>query len=236
MEPIPQTTEAIEEFGPFGYDDDLLERLHAQTDRVQEVVPDCVGVSVTSVADGVTFTLVATHLEAGLLDALQYVEENGPCIDAVREADVLECDSEQILDEEEWRLFASGTAALGVASSLSLPILEDGAVVGSVNLYAASPRAFTGLHEEVAAIFDAWAPGAVTNADLTFSTRRRAEQAPEALRAGLRIEIAAAIIAARRGVDLDAGNRLLNEAAQRAGVSATRLAETVIELGEETDD
>ncbi len=235
MEPIPQTTEAIEEFGPFGYDDDLLDRLRAQADAVQVLVPDCVGVSLASLADGVTFTLVATDLEAGLLDALQYVGD-GPCLEAVRDAGVLECDGERILDEEEWRLFASGTAALGVASSLSLPILADDAVVGSVNLYAASPRAFGGLHEDVARIFDAWAPGAVTNADLSFSTRRTAEEAPGTLRAGLRLEVAAAIVAGRRGVDLEKGRRLLDDAARRAGVSVTRLADTVIELGEMSED
>lgn len=235
MEPIPETTEAIEEFGPFGYDEDLLQRPRSQAARVQAIVPDCVGVSVASRADGVTFTLVATDEEAALLDALQYVTD-GPCLEAAADGRTIACEEEDLFDEERWRLFASGTAALGVASSLSLPILGDDGVAGSVNLYAGSAGAFRGHHDEIAGIFEAWAPGAVTNADLSFSTRQVAEEAPRTLRDSLRIEVAAGIVAARRGVDLDAGHRLIRDAADRAGVSLGRLADMVIELGTMSED
>jgi GAF domain-containing protein len=227
MEPIPETTEAVEEFGPFS-DDDLLQTLRGQADRVREVVPECVGLSLASIEDGVTFTLVASAEEIGVLDALQYAAD-GPCVEAVETSEVLEFVPDPT-DEERWQLFARGTAAAGVASTLSLPIVAHGRVVGGVNLYASSGRAFHGHHEELAAIFDAWAPGAITNSDLSFTSRTTAEGAPSKLRNDVRIEVAVGILAAIHDVGFEAARVQLRAAAQRAGVSEAQLAATLVEL------
>jgi transcriptional regulator with GAF, ATPase, and Fis domain len=229
MKPIPETTEAVEEYGPFTHDGTLLEQLNEKAQQVLAIVPDCVGLSVASTTDGVTFTLMASEEEIGLLDALQYLS-GGPCVAGVEGEQVLAYRRKELFDETDWQLFAQGTAAFGVASTLSLPILADMKVVGSVNLYGASNNAFTGHHHDVARIFDAWAPGAVTNADLSFSTRRTAEQAVEHLRGTFRIEVAVGIIADRESLDPAAARTLLEESARRAGVSTAQLAETYIEL------
>ncbi|MGZ5404093.1 MAG: ANTAR domain-containing protein, partial [Nocardioides sp.] len=221
------TTEANEEYGPF--DGTLLGQLNDKAQRVLAIVPDCVGLSVTSIAEGVTFTLVASDEEIELLDALQYLA-GGPCVAGVEGEQVFAFSRKDLFDETDWQLFAQGTAAFGVASTLSLPILADMKVVGSVNLYGASDHAFTGHHQDLARIFDAWAPGAVTNADLSFSTRRTAEHAVEHLRGTFRIEVAVGILADREALDPAAARTHLQESARRAGVSTAQLAETYIEL------
>jgi GAF domain-containing protein len=188
-----------------------------------------VGVSLALKEDGVTFTLVASAAEAATLDALQYLD-GGPCVEAAARERATTFSASDPLDEKRWQLFARGTVAIGVASTLSLPILADGDVAGTVNLYAMAEDAFTGHHEELAAIFDAWAPGAVTNADLSFSTRLTAEQAPSILRDDVRIEVAAGVIASRNGADLDTARQKLSAAAARAGLSVARLAEALIDI------
>jgi hypothetical protein len=229
VEAIPETREAIEEFGPFAEDEDLLHELSAKGERVRAVVPDCVGFTLAMAAEGVSFTLVATDEDVAVLDALQYLD-GGPCLAAVEHDQALEYRPCHRLDENQWQLFAQGTAAAGVRSSLSLPILLGRTIAGSVNLYGASDDAFTGRHEQLAAIFDAWAPGAVTNADLTFSTRRTAEQAPRILRDDLHLEIATGVIAAREGLDRETALERLREAAGRAGVSMERLADAMVAI------
>ena len=228
MEPIPETTEAVEEFGPFA--DGLLQTLTAQGRRVRAIVPDCVGVSLASLENGVTFTLASTAEELSLLDALQYAA-GGPCVDAVEQDRVLHYAPDDPLNEDQWQLFARGTAAVGIASTLSLPILADETVVGGVNLYAASAHAFTGHHEGIANIFGAWAAGAITNADLSFTTRATAEAAPGKLRDDYNIGVAVAMFAAIKDITLDAARVQLRLAAQRAGVDEAQLADTVIQLG-----
>ena len=143
MEPIPETFEALEEFGAYLYDDDLLTELGRMGARVQEIVPDCVGLSLAYREHGVTFTLVATDEVTAALDALQYLDD-GPCVTAVDEAQTIEFSEDDVLDEARWHLFAGGTAAAAVASTLTLPIVVEENVVASVNLYASSRDAFDG--------------------------------------------------------------------------------------------
>jgi transcriptional regulator with GAF, ATPase, and Fis domain len=229
VEPIPETARAIGDFSPFvNENEDLLAELAEKAGRVQDLVPRCTGVSVTSALDEATFTLVATAQEIALLDAIQYVA-GGPCVDAVKAEQVMAFERADLLDEQAWRLFADATAAAAVASTLTLPILEGGRVVGSVNLYASTPDAFDGHHEPIARIFDAWAPGAVTNADLSFTTRRLAETAPEALQDDVDLTIASGVIAAREDTTIEVAREQLREAAQRAGVT-DQLAHTILDL------
>jgi GAF domain-containing protein len=137
---------------------------------------------------------------------------------------------DDVLDEEQWHDFALATAAAAIRSTLTLPVITGGEVTGTINLYSASKRGFDGLHEEIARIFDAWAPGAVTNADLTFSTRKEAEQAPRQLREDLTIVAAVGILAGRHPGDLDEARGMLRDAALRAGVREVELAATIIEI------
>lgn len=229
MEPIPETLEAIVELRTGGEGKtDLLQPLLRRAEQVQAIVPDCIGISVASVQHDVTFTVVASTEEIALMDGLQYLA-GGPCVDAVSAERVLELDQETLMSEDEWRLFARSCAARGVASTLSLPILVDGAVAGSVNLYGGSGRAFTGHHEAIARIFDAWAPGAVTNADLEFSTRQEAKQAPQRIRDEHVVALAIGMIVSAEGVDTDSALDRLHGAAVRAGVTLPQLARELID-------
>jgi GAF domain-containing protein len=229
VEPIPESVEAIQERDAVMEDDDILERLRDASLEVQRIVPDCIGLSVASVLDDLVVTLVATDPEIALLDAMQYLG-HGPCVAAVSSGHVVELNNQDLLDEEEWRIFALASAARSVASTLTLPMLEDGHVVGSINLYAASGHAFGGHHEELAALFGAWAPGAVENADLSFSTRLEAERAPARMRDRARIDTAVGLFAGREGLSTGAALARLEDAATRGGVSLTRIAQAVITL------
>lgn len=210
-------------------DHDLLTELRDRALLVRSFVPDCVGLSLASVEHGVTFTLVATSGEIAALDGVQYTF-GGPCVGAAHTDEVLEYKRDgTALDERDWQEFARATAASGIASTLSLPILDGERVIGTVNLYAAFHDAFTGRHNALAVIFDAWAPGAVTNADLSFATREAARHAPEKLRDDSRIQMAVGLIAFRADLPFDEAHHLLTEAARRAGIAAADLAEVIIE-------
>jgi transcriptional regulator with GAF, ATPase, and Fis domain len=229
MEPIPETVEAIAELDAYEADEDLLAQLMEMGAKVREIVPQCVGLSVAYLAHGVTFTLVATDDEIARLDGIQYLT-GGPCVDAIEGApQILETDRAELLDEEGWQFFGQASAAASVASTLTMPIMNKESAIGSVNLYGSTPDAFNGHHDEIAEIFQAWAPGAVTNADLSFSTRQRAEEAPRQVEEQARIDTATGIIAARQGVDVESARQRLAEAAHRAGVTDVQLADAVIE-------
>lgn len=228
MEPIQETVHAVEEYGPFATDEgDLLDELRNSAEQVRQLVPECIGMTVSSIQDGVSFTLVASDEEVAALDAIQYAV-GGPCVEAVKAERVLSYTQDDFLGEVNWQLFARATAAASIASTLTLPIVVAGRVAGSINLYAASADAFAGRHEQIAEIFDAWAPGAIANADLDFSTRAVAEQAPRVLRDQLRIQVALGILMSNQRIDVETAMTRLVEAAQRAGATLLTVAEKLV--------
>jgi GAF domain-containing protein len=238
MEPLPETVEAIEEYGPFGTEDgDLVAELRERGRRVQEIVPDCLGFSIASEEHGVTFTVMADDRDVAVLDAVQYLS-GGPCVAAVEEQhlDPTGFHIEDLLDEDSWQLFGRASAAKGVRSTLTLPIVMSDRVVGSVNLYGGSGAAFAGHHQALAALFDAWAPGAVTNADLSFATLAEARRAPQLLREETTFYAAVGILVARDGMDNHLAVRSLRDAAVRAGVSLYDLSKAVLEAQGQRDD
>jgi GAF domain-containing protein len=237
MEPIPETVEAIEEYGPFGPDGvDLLAELRDRGRRVQGLVPDCMGFSLASREHGVTFTLLADAQDVAVVDALQHLS-SGPCV-AVEEQrlEPTGLDLGELLDEESWRRFGLASAATGVQSTLTLPVVTDHlVVVGSVDLYASSGQAFTGHHRELATLFGAWAPGAVTNADLSFTTLLEARRAPQLLKDEVTVHVAVGILVVREGLEVQVAERSLRDASARAGVSVLDLAKAVLEASRYRD-
>ena len=59
MEPMPETRETLRRLS-VDSDVDLEATLARQAERVLEIVPDCVGISISYLQEGLTFTLVAT--------------------------------------------------------------------------------------------------------------------------------------------------------------------------------
>jgi GAF domain-containing protein len=201
--------------------------MEVMADRALGIVPSLVGFSLGLMPERITLTYVATSERVAQLDAVQYLD-GGPCESAVAGAEVVEIEDLDLLDEDQWRLFARAGAAAGVTSTLSLPIVEEGAVHGGVNLYAGTPNAFRGHTDELAEVFGAWAPGAVTNADLSFSTRFEAARAPSRLEDLTTIDMAVGVLVAAHEVSPDEARQQLRESAARAGIPEVALALVVI--------
>ena len=127
---------------------------------------------------------------------------------------------------------SQGSAAVGILSTLTLPVVDGDDVVGTVNFYGRDTDTFVDRHEALADIFGAWAPGAVADADLWFTTRAIAEQAPEQLRQAGLVDTATRILAAERGTTVADARQRLDSAARRAG-SVETLAAVVVSLHQE---
>lgn len=228
MRPIKETVTAANELSAYA-GHDVLRRLQDSADEVEQIVPDCVGLSLAARdLQGITLTMLASDAQVALLDALQYLG-GGPCVEALETGVGIAADLDDPLDEQRWRWLARAGGSPGVASSLSMPILDAGEVVGTLNLYGGSVRCFDGHHEQIAAIFGAWAPAAVSNADLSFQTRLEAEAAPARLRRSHAFQQALGIIAETEGISIDKAAQRLRNAAARAGISAGELAEALVE-------
>lgn len=214
MKPLPETDEALDEL--VGHDDrDLRAQLLEMGRQAKAIVPFCVGVSLTLVRERLTLTLISAN------------DQNPPQVPGLREGAP---DDQDPLSEDVWLRDSAVDAAQGVLSTLSLPILRGDRVIGGVSLYAASAHSFDGHHEELAAALGASAEDAVTNADLSFSSRAAARQAPATV-ADLRdIDVAVGTLAAWRQRDVQAARRSLEEAALEADVALVVAARLVLRL------
>jgi hypothetical protein len=101
-------------------------------------------------------------------------------------------------------------------------------------MYGSSPDAFEGHHEELAAVCGAWAGGAVKNADMDFSTRFQAAEAPDRLRAENLVDQAVGALMSRWEITVDEADERLRGAAQRAGISDAQMARAILGLFVET--
>lgn len=229
MEFIPETLEALDELDSYDDDADLHTQLTTVADRARDVAPGVVGVSVASRDHDITFTLVATNEEMATLDAVQYLT-SGPCVDAIDLGQGVATSSEGLMSESQWREFAVASAASGVLSTLTFPVLRTGTVVATINLYGHAADTFVGKRHDLADVFGGWAPGAVANADLSFSTRLAAERAPLHLKENAVVDTATGILAARRDITLDQARAHLDDAARHAMVPVVRLAQVVVDL------
>ncbi|NPD04885.1 ANTAR domain-containing protein [Nocardioides sp. zg-1308] len=215
MELLPQSREALDEYVAPSIDDveSLLRVIEGWAVRA---VPECVALSVTLLDEDLTFTLVdpaarplATVPGAGAPGA--------PPAPPPEEA--------HALDEGGWAEMARERAFAGIASTISLPVVEHGRAVLNIDLYASTAQAFHGRIDGLVDALGVWQAGAVTNADLGFDTLRRAEAAPERLREQRLFDVAVGLLAAHLGVTTEDALALLREAAERAGISETQAAD-----------
>ena len=217
MELLPQSREALDEYVTASIDDmeGLLRVIEGWAVRS---VPDCVALSVTLLDEDLTFTLVdrdATTVPAHEEVAPHEAREAGPG-PPPGEA--------HPLDELDWADMARERAFGSIASTVCLPVVEQGRAVLNIDLYASTAHAFSDRIDGLVEALGAWQAGAVTNADLGFETLRRAEQAPERMREQRLVDVAVGLVAARMAVTTDMAAVMLREAAERAGVSESEAA------------
>lgn len=212
MELLPQSREALDEYVTPTVDDieGLLRVIEAWALRT---VPDCVALSVTLLDEDLTFTLVDPTAPGLGTEA----EAADPAADGTPA-------TTYVLDERSWAAMARERAFSGIASTVSLPVVEQGKAVLTIDLYASTAHAFNDRVEGLVEALGAWQAGAVTNADLGFETLRRAEEAPDRLRDQRVVDVATGLVAARMSLTTDEAAALVRRAAETAGVSEVEAA------------
>ena len=212
MELLPQSREALDEYVAESVDDveGLLRVIEGWAVRA---VPDCVALSVTLLDEDLTFTLVDREATRSSEDAPSPGTANG-----------LEPTQAFALDEAGWADMARERAFAGIASTVSLPVVEHGRAVLNIDLYASTAHAFRDRVDGLVEALGAWQAGAVTNADLSFETLRRAELAPALLREQRLVDVAVGLVAARTGVPTHDAAVQLDRAAEEAGVTRAQAA------------
>lgn len=191
------------------------------------VVPGCDGISLTMREKGIPTASSADGDWSRELDRLQVEEQEGPCLDCMREGSVMRV--RHLGSDARFPSYGPRAAALGASSALSVPLSADGRVVGALNLYGREPDVFDTDAVALATLLSAHASLALQAASAYFSSRRLAGQLQEALASRATIEQAKGILMAQRGVSPESAFDLLVELSQHTNRKLRDVARGIVE-------
>jgi GAF domain-containing protein len=191
------------------------------------VVPGCDGTSVTTRESGMPTASSASDDWSRRLDRLQVEEQEGPCLDCLREGSVMRV--RDLSTDGRFPSYGPRAAAEGALSTLSLPLSADGRTVGALNLYGKEPDAFGTEAVALGTLLAAHASLALQAANAYFSSRRLAEQLQEALSGRAAIEQAKGVLVERHGGDPDAAFSALVARSQSTNRKLRDVAREVVD-------
>ncbi len=131
--------------------EELARALHDLARLARDGIPGCASASVTMRNDGDVRTMSASDDRARAIDEEQYAWESGPCLSAMWRRVVVSVPDYD--NEVRWPHVTAKGRAVGVHSSLSLPLGGDGNVLGALNLYGDTVGAFGDSSLQTADLF-----------------------------------------------------------------------------------
>jgi GAF domain-containing protein len=209
--------------------DDLLA---AVAGFAAQAIPGVDGVGVTSTGPkGTTMGIAAWAVTAPFvrqIDVLQYETlQEGPCITCMQDRVVVISGS--LGGDRRWPRFGGRVARLGVASSLSLPLLIADQVVGSLNCYAYATDAFGEHAVRLGTLFASPAAVSVYNARVITEAQNTAAQLQRALVSRTVIDQAIGIIRARSGGTAEDAFERLRQISQTENTKLHEVARRIVE-------
>lgn len=155
---------------------------------------------------------VASSTLVDKADAVQYGLGEGPCLSAVAEGRAIRTGS---LTEHltRWPRFATIVQRLGIGSMLSLPLLVQTEVIGSINIYAVRGDGFSQLDAESGERLALPVAAAIRSAQATRNVDHLEVQMHETLASKAAVTAAVAMLAERDQVARDAALQSLSRLA-----------------------
>jgi RNA polymerase sigma-B factor len=131
--------------------EDITGFLDELTALAVKVLPGEVSCGITLRRDRGAFTVASSDSRAGQVDEIQYGHDEGPCLRSLATGQAVVV--EDLADDGRWGSYRMPALGHGVRSSLSLPLRAGSQVIGALNIYATTPRAFGPSEQLVAGRF-----------------------------------------------------------------------------------
>ena len=180
---------------------------------------DVVGISTVD-KHGEVHTRAATRALVWELDRLQYDLREGPCMDFLRDADVVT--APELRHDQRWPRYVPCAVRLGVKSQLAAKLyLDDEGTLGGLNPYSTTCAEFPSDTEHMAELFAA-------HAAIALGSARQLEGLNEALRTRSVIGQAMGILMHRYTLEADGALGLLIRTSSHTNVKMRLVAEQLV--------
>lgn len=167
-------------------------------------------------------TVTATDDVCRRVDAVQYETGEGPCLDAIWDAEMVRVNDLSATDR--WPKFAPRASELGICSMLAFRLFVHQDRMGALNLYAGEQNAFTDECARLGAAFAA-------HAAVAWDHAREVQGLKAANDTRALIGQAQGILMIEQKITAGAAFRLLQEASQRRNVKLRDVAQDVVDTG-----
>jgi GAF domain-containing protein len=199
--------------------DDALQRA---LELAIDIVPGCEQAGISLQRGKKVETPASVGPLAAACDRLQEQLGNGPCITALRDADLIRIDD--VLTDGRWPDFAEGAVQLGLRSSLSCRLATNRDVLGALNLYSGEPNAFDSDAENLALGYSA-------HVGLALSALDKEKNLRKAMESREIIGQAMGILMERHRITASQAFDLLVHVSQRANIKLRAIAEELVRTG-----
>jgi GAF domain-containing protein len=191
-----------------------------------KVIPAADMAGITLLVEGRPATGVFTDAQAPEIDAAQYANDSGPCLEAFRRQQVIRIDS--AYTDPRWPEFTAAAIAHGIAATLSVPLAALGEGLGALNLYSRTGP-FADQEVQQAEAFAMQASILLANVQVYWDARELGERLQQAMRSRATIEHAVGILLAGGGRTPEEAFQLLVRASQRENRKLRDIAAAIVD-------
>lgn len=206
--------------------DDLTDALNESCRIAVRAVPNATGASLTATSEKGPGAAAASDDWSRSLAEMQYVEHEGPCLDAVRTSLVFRV--RDMAEEARWPSYMPRALEVGARSMLSLPTSIQGKTIGALDVYARVRDAFDAAAVSTAQVIAAHVSLASQVSATLFGQRALAAQLQEALRSRVIIEQAKGILMAQQRCSAEKAYAVLRRQSRDMNVKLHAVAEELI--------
>jgi GAF domain-containing protein len=211
-------------------DHSLQSVLGTVAELAKHVLPGELETSVSLLVPEGPSTVGATAELSVNLDARQYQNGDGPCLQAATTGQLVEMTDAR--SESRWGTYPRSAVEAGALSSLSVPLGGPEQIPAALNLYAREPEAFDDAGRSVARRFAEFAGVAVTYMNAYHSARDLADNLQAALASRAVIDQAKGILIERHRITADQAFEVLARTSMRTNTKLRALAAHLVETGE----
>lgn len=216
--------------------DTLSRALHTMAQQVQAAPDpqgtlDGIALAAVEVVDGAEYaaitmvvggkhlqTVAATDQVARDVDQVQYDTQQGPCLDALYEHDVIQM--HDMDSEQRWPDFTRRARDHGVRSMMCFRLFVQDRDAAALNLYASGADAFSADAQDAGRML-------ATHAAVALSAARRIDNLQRAVDSRDLIGQAKGVLMERHGLTADAAFSVLVRASQDENIKLIEVARTV---------
>jgi GAF domain-containing protein len=192
-----------------------------------ETVPGSSGAGVSVIDEESRRSSGATDARVMQADDLQYELDEGPCLAATADRQLVRIDD--LTADRRWPRWAAAAAGLGLRAAMSAPMVAADKSLGAIKIYAERPGTFDARSERLLTMFSAQAALLVAN----MQTHERAKRLSEGMRQAIHdrdvINVAKGILMGRNAVNEDAAFGILLAGSAQDGSTLAQAARSIVE-------